>query len=241
MRFVVQFGSVPFTLFISVTFSQEWHGSSPVGERSVADSNSMAPARWVNGEWQKVAISKSYYPSEARLAVRNESGPPPPAAYRQHPGPTPEETRPLSGPEKVHPQLEDPGPNASLTDWTRYVRACSERLREHPPDDFPPRTMEKFSLNFIGAVSIAGFVLCNWRQAGRRLVNCKHSGSAKSIVLHGQWFRWKVAWFVLKAVAELEASLRARAEAETCDPAGSLSWVWHSLGYVVRQQKGHLS
>ena len=45
LRFVVQFGSVPFTLFSSVAFSQEWqmvsgrqqqHGSSPVGERSVA-------------------------------------------------------------------------------------------------------------------------------------------------------------------------------------------------------------
>ena len=43
----------------------------------------------------------------------------------------------------MHPQLEDPGPNASLTDWTRYVLACSERLREHPPDDAPPGSMEQ--------------------------------------------------------------------------------------------------
>ena len=171
MRFVVQFGSVSFTLFISVAFSQEWHGSSPVGERSVADSNSMAPARWVNGQWQKVTISKSCYPSSAELAVRDESGPPPPA-------------EPLSGTYEVHPQLEDPGPNASLTDWTRYVLACSQRLREHPPDDAPPRRMEKFSVKFIGAVRFAGCVICKWRQSGRRLVNCKHSGSAKSIVLH---------------------------------------------------------
>ena len=89
----------------------------------------MAPARLVNGQWQKVTISKSN-PSSAVRFVRDESGPPPPA-------------EPLSGTYEVHPQLEDPGPKASLTDWTRYVLACSERLREHPPDDAPPRRMEK--------------------------------------------------------------------------------------------------
>ena len=87
--------------------------------------------------------------------MRDESGPPPPAAYRLYLGPTPEETEPLSGTDEVHPQLEDLGPNASLTDWTRYVLACSERLREHPPDDAPPRRMEKFSVTFIGVVGIA--------------------------------------------------------------------------------------
>ena len=62
--------------------------------------------------------------------VTAESGPPPP-------------DEPLSGTSEVHPQLEDLGPNASLTDWTRYVLACSERLREHPPDDAPPGSMEQ--------------------------------------------------------------------------------------------------
>ena len=95
----------------------------------MADSNSMAPARWVNGQWQNVTITKSSPPSAVRF-VRDESGPPPPA-------------EPLSGTYEVHPQLEDLGPNASLTDWTRYVLACSERLREHPPDDAPPGSMEQ--------------------------------------------------------------------------------------------------
>ena len=99
------------------------------GKWSVADSNSMAPALWVDGQWQLVTISKSN-PSSAVRFVTAESGPPPPA-------------EPLSGTYEVHPQLEDPGPNASLTDWTRYVLACSERLREHPPDDAPPGSMEQ--------------------------------------------------------------------------------------------------
>ena len=117
------------------------------GKWSVADSNSMAPARWVNGQWQKVTISKSN-PSSAVRFVTAESGPPPP-------------DEPLSGTSEVHPQLEDPGPNAwssfhslifncacslfltSLTDWTRYVLACAEHLLEHPPEDAPPDSMEQ--------------------------------------------------------------------------------------------------
>ena len=105
--------------------------------------NGMAPARRVNGQWQNVTISKSCNPSSAVRFVRDESGPPPLAAYRLYHGPTPEETEPLSGTDEVHPQLEDLGPNASLTDWTRYVLVCAEHLREHPPDDAPPDSMEQ--------------------------------------------------------------------------------------------------
>ena len=99
------------------------------GKWSVADSNSMAPARWVNGQWQLVTISKSN-PSSAVRFVTAESGPPPP-------------DEPLSGTSEVHPQLEDLGPNASLADWTRYVLACAEHLLEHPPEDAPPDSMEQ--------------------------------------------------------------------------------------------------
>ena len=86
----------------------------------------MAPARWVNGQWELVTISKSN-PSSAVGFVTAKSGPPPP-------------DEPLSGTSEVHPQLEDPGENASLTDWTRYVLACAELLREH---DAPPDRMKQ--------------------------------------------------------------------------------------------------
>ena len=176
----------------------------------------MAPARWVDGQWQNVTISKSN-PSSAVRFVRDESGPPPPA-------------EPLSGTYEVHPQLEDPGPNASLTDWTRYVLVCSERLREHPPDDAPPRSMEKFSVKFIDAVRFAGCVICKWRQSGRRLVNCKHSGSAKSIVLHGQWFRWKscLVCLGLHTVDEFKPVWLNQQKVASSVAAGSLSWQWQS-------------
>ena len=83
------------------------------GKWSVADSNSMAPALWVDGQWQLVTLSKSN-PSSAVRFVTAESGPPPPA-------------EPLSGTSEVHPQLEDLGPNASLTDWTRELEALRVR------------------------------------------------------------------------------------------------------------------
>ena len=59
------------------------------GKWSVADSNSMAPALWVDGQWQLVTISKSN-PSSAVRFVTAESGPPPP-------------DEPLSGTSEVHP------------------------------------------------------------------------------------------------------------------------------------------
>ena len=83
----------------------------------------------MNGQWQKVTISKSN-PSSAVRFVTAESGPPP-------------LDEPLSGTSEVHPQLEDLGPNASLADWTRYVLACAEHLLEHPPEDAPPDSMEQ--------------------------------------------------------------------------------------------------